>query len=112
MYEVSEKYRRAIRGRSREFEWRGIITTKAGKVYRFSNKDIVKGSALLLRLYVPGVWLRLRGGTGYFPFSERRPLQPIRCRHRPVLCLPTPCGPLLERYACNDVGRGTAVSLE
>lgn len=49
MYEVSEKYRRAIRGRSREFEWRGTITTKAGRVYLFSNKDIVKGSGTLTR---------------------------------------------------------------
>lgn len=49
MYEVSEQYRRAIRGRSRKFEWRGTITTKTGRVYRFTNKDIVKGSGTLTR---------------------------------------------------------------
>ena len=49
MYEVSEKYREAIRGRSRKFEWYGTITTTAGKIYRFTSKDIVKGSGTLTR---------------------------------------------------------------
>ena len=49
MYEVSEKYREAIRGRSRKFEWRGTITTTAGRVYHFTTKDIVKGSGTLTR---------------------------------------------------------------
>ena len=49
MYEVSEKYRDAIRGRSRKFDWRGTITTPTGRVYHFTNKDIVKGSGSLTR---------------------------------------------------------------
>ena len=49
MYEVSEKYRQAIRGRSRKFEWRGTITTTTGRVYHFTTKDIVKGSGTLTR---------------------------------------------------------------
>lgn len=49
MYEVSEKYREAIRGRSRKFDWYGTITTPAGRVYHFSSKDIVKGSGTLTR---------------------------------------------------------------
>ena len=44
MYEVSEKYREAIRGRSRKFDWYGTITTTTGRVYQFTSKDIVKGS--------------------------------------------------------------------
>ncbi len=49
MYEVSEKYREAIRGRSRKIEWYGTITTPAGRVYHFTSKDIVKGSGTLTR---------------------------------------------------------------
>ena len=49
MYEVSEKYRQAIRSHSRKFEWHGTITTKEGKIYHFINKDIVKGSGTLTR---------------------------------------------------------------
>ena len=49
MYEVSEKYRQAIRGRSRKFEWRGTITTTTGRVYHFTTKDIVKGRGTLTR---------------------------------------------------------------
>ena len=49
MYEVSEKYRQAIRSHSRKFEWHGTITTKEGKIYHFTNKDIVKGSGTLTR---------------------------------------------------------------
>ena len=49
MYEVSEKYREAIRGRSRKFDWYGTITTPAGRVYHFTSKDIVKGSGTLTR---------------------------------------------------------------
>ena len=49
MYEVSEKYRDAIRGRSRKFDWRGTITTPTGRIYHFTNKDIVKGSGSLTR---------------------------------------------------------------
>ena len=49
MYEVSEQYKAAIRGRTRKYEWYGTITTTGGKVYRFTNKDIVKGSGTLTR---------------------------------------------------------------
>lgn len=49
MYEVSEKYRQAIRGRSRKFDWYGTITTTTGRVYEFTTKDIVKGSGTLTR---------------------------------------------------------------
>lgn len=49
MYEVSEKYRQAIRGRSRKFDWYGTITTKTGRIYEFTTKDIVKGSGTLTR---------------------------------------------------------------
>ena len=49
MYEVSEKYRDAIRGRSRKYDWHGTITTPTGRVYHFTNKDIVKGSGTLTR---------------------------------------------------------------
>lgn len=49
MYEVSEKYRETIRGRSRKLDWYGTITTPAGRVYHFTSKDIVKGSGTLTR---------------------------------------------------------------
>ena len=49
MYEVSEKYKEAIRGRSRKFKWYGTITTTVGRVYQFTEKDIVKGSGTLTR---------------------------------------------------------------
>ena len=49
MYEVSEQYRQTIRSRSRKYEWRGTITTKTGRVYSFTSKDIVKGSGTLTR---------------------------------------------------------------
>ena len=49
MYEVSEQYKTAIRGRSRKFDWYGTITTASGKVYHFTTKDIVKGSGTITR---------------------------------------------------------------
>lgn len=49
MYEVSEKYKQAIRSHSRKSEWHGTITTPAGRVYHFTTKDIVKGSGTLTR---------------------------------------------------------------
>ena len=49
MYEVSERYRRAIRSHSRKFDWYGTITTAAGRTYHFTVKDIVKGSGTLTR---------------------------------------------------------------
>ena len=49
MYEVSDKYKQAIRSHSRKSEWRGTITTTAGRVYHFTNKEIVRGSGTLTR---------------------------------------------------------------
>lgn len=49
MYEVSQEYKAAIRRQTRKFEWYGTITTKNGRVYHFTNKDIVKGSGTLTR---------------------------------------------------------------
>ncbi len=49
MYEVSDKYKEAIRGHTRKFKWSGTITTTAGKVYHFTEKDIVKGSGTITR---------------------------------------------------------------
>ncbi len=49
MYNVSEKYKEAIRARTRKYEWVGTITTKGGKVYPFTMKDIVKGSGSITR---------------------------------------------------------------
>ena len=54
MYEVSEQYKEFIRSRSRKFEWRGTITTKAGRVYHFTTKDIVKGSGTITRSWNVG----------------------------------------------------------
>lgn len=49
MYEVSQEYKEAIRRQTRKFEWYGTITAKNGRVYHFTNKDIVKGSGTLTR---------------------------------------------------------------
>ena len=49
MYEVSQEYKDAIRRQTRKFEWYGTITTKNGRIYHFTNKDIVKGSGTLTR---------------------------------------------------------------
>lgn len=49
MYEVSQEYKNAIRRQTRKFEWYGTITTKNGRIYHFTNKDIVKGSGTLTR---------------------------------------------------------------
>ena len=49
MYEVSEQYKSAIRRQTRTFEWYGTITTKNGRIYHFTNRDIVKGSGTLTR---------------------------------------------------------------
>ena len=49
MYEVSQEYKDAIRRHTRKFEWYGTITTKNGRIYHFTNKDIVKGSGTLTR---------------------------------------------------------------
>lgn len=47
MFEVSEKFKNAVRQNTRKYEWHGSITTKAGKVYEFGAKDIVKGSGYI-----------------------------------------------------------------
>ncbi len=49
MYNVSEKYKEAIRAHTRKYEWVGTITTTGGKVYPFTTKDIVKGSGSIIR---------------------------------------------------------------
>ena len=49
MYEVSQEYKDAIRRQTRKFEWYGTITTKNGRIYHFTNRDIVKGSGTLTR---------------------------------------------------------------
>ncbi len=49
MYNVSEKYKEAIRAHTRKYEWVGTITTTGGKVYSFTMKDIVKGSGSITR---------------------------------------------------------------
>lgn len=47
MFEVSEKFKNAVRQNTRKYEWYGTITTKGGKSYKFSAKDIVKGSGYI-----------------------------------------------------------------
>ena len=47
MFEVSEKFKNAVRQNTRKYEWYGTITTKGGKTYKFSAKDIVKGSGYI-----------------------------------------------------------------
>lgn len=47
MYPVSEAFLKAVQENTRKFYWTGKITTKAGAVYEFGNKDIVKGSGYI-----------------------------------------------------------------
>lgn len=47
MFEVSEKFKNAVRQNTRKYEWHGSITTKAGRVYKFGARDIVKGSGYI-----------------------------------------------------------------
>ena len=49
MYSVSDSYKAAIQENTRSFSWSGKITTTVGTVYRFENKDIVKGSGYVAR---------------------------------------------------------------
>ncbi len=49
MFEVSEKFRNAVRQNTRKYEWHGLIRAKSGKEYEFSAKDIVKGSGYIKR---------------------------------------------------------------
>lgn len=48
MFAVSEKYLEAIQDNTRSFYYAGTITTLAGMVYEFENKDIVKGSGYIV----------------------------------------------------------------
>lgn len=47
MYPVSEVSLRAVQENTRRYYWTGKITTKAGVVHEFSEKDIVKGSGYI-----------------------------------------------------------------
>lgn len=49
MFEVSEKFKNAIRQNTRKYEWSGTITTKSGVGYEFGAEDIVKGSGYIKR---------------------------------------------------------------
>ncbi len=47
MYPVSESFLQAVQENTRRYYWTGRITTKAGFVYEFSEKDIIKGSGYI-----------------------------------------------------------------
>lgn len=47
MYPVSEAFLSAVQANIRRYYWTGKITTKAGVVHEFSEKDIVKGSGYI-----------------------------------------------------------------
>lgn len=47
MYPVSEAFLQAVRENTRRYEWHGRITTTAGVVHEFTQKDIVKGSGYI-----------------------------------------------------------------
>ena len=47
MYPVSEAFLRAVQENTRRYYWTGKITTKAGVVHEFSEKDIVKESGYI-----------------------------------------------------------------
>lgn len=47
MYPVSEAFLRMVQENTRRYYWTGRITTKAGVVHEFSEKDIVKGSGYI-----------------------------------------------------------------
>ena len=49
MYQVSEAFLQAVQENTRRYYWTGKITTKAGVVHEFSEKDIVKGSGYITR---------------------------------------------------------------
>ncbi len=49
MYPVSEAFLQAVQENARNYYWTGKITTKAGAVYGFGPKDIVKGSGYITR---------------------------------------------------------------
>ena len=47
MYPVSEAFLQAVQENTRRYYWTGRITTKAGVVHKFTEKDIVKGSGYI-----------------------------------------------------------------
>ena len=47
MYPVSEAFLSAVQENTRRYYWTGKITTKAGVVHEFSEKEIVKGSGYI-----------------------------------------------------------------
>lgn len=47
MYAVSDKFLSAIQDHTRSYFWSGLISTKDGEQYPFSNEEIVKGSAYI-----------------------------------------------------------------
>lgn len=47
MYPVSEAFLQAVQENTRRYYWTGKITTKAGVIHEFSEKDIVKGSGYI-----------------------------------------------------------------
>ena len=47
MYPVSEAFLSAVQENTRRYYWTGKITTKAGVVHEFTEKDIVKGSGYI-----------------------------------------------------------------
>ncbi|MGL5561500.1 MAG: hypothetical protein ACRDCN_02605, partial [Tannerellaceae bacterium] len=49
MYPVSQQFISAVNQNTRKYYWTGTITTKSGRVYKFNNEDIVKGSGYITR---------------------------------------------------------------
>lgn len=47
MYPVTDEFLKAVQSNTRRYYWTGKITTKAGVVHEFSEKDIVKGSGYI-----------------------------------------------------------------
>lgn len=63
MFEVSEKFRNAIKQNTRRYEWTGTITAKSGKVYQIRPQNIVKGSGYIKWQCCSGTEIEL--GTVY-----------------------------------------------
>jgi len=49
MYLISDEFLLAVQENTRKYEWSGKITTTDGTVYKFTAKDIVKGSGYITR---------------------------------------------------------------
>lgn len=47
LYPVSEAFLSAVQENTRRYYWTGKITTKAGVVHEFSEKEVVKGSGYI-----------------------------------------------------------------